>query len=123
MVKPFQFSRVPVIRFKNGMIDELPSFAALYGTRLAIVTGKSSFLKSYQAEKLFNDLKKSNCQWHLIIIPGEPTPDMIDDAVKQTGSEKIDLVIGIGGGSVLDAGKAISAMLYKTDSVRNIWKE
>jgi alcohol dehydrogenase class IV len=43
---------------------------------------------------------------------------MIDDAVRQTGSEKTDLVVAIGGGSVLDAGKAISAMLYKPDSVK-----
>ena len=31
--------------------------------------------------------------------------------------KNIDLVVGIGGGSVLDAGKAISAMMYRTESV------
>lgn len=117
MVKPFQFARVPAIHFKKGMIAGLPSLTDYYGKRLVIVTGKSSFLKTPQSEQLFSELKKVSAHWHLISIPGEPTPEKIDDAVKEMGSERIDLVIGIGGGSVLDAGKAISAMLYKPDSV------
>jgi alcohol dehydrogenase class IV len=52
------------------------------------------------------------------MIHGEPSPDMIDKAVKENGDEKVDLVIGIGGGSALDAGKAVSAMLFKSDSVK-----
>lgn len=118
MVKPFQFARIPAIRFKNGIISELPGVTDLYGKNLAIVTGKSSFLVSHQAEKLFSDLKKTSADWRLISIPGEPSPEMIDAAVELIGSQKVDLVIGIGGGSVLDAGKAISAMLYKPDSVK-----
>lgn len=100
------------------MIAGLPALAGYYGKRLVIVTGKSSFLKSLKAEKLFSDLKKASADWRLISIPGEPSCDMIDNAVQLIGSEKTDLVIGIGGGSVLDAGKAISAMLYKQDSVK-----
>jgi alcohol dehydrogenase class IV len=118
MVNPFQFARIPAIHFKNGIIAALPALTGYYGKRLVIVTGKSSFLKTPQSEQLFSELKKVPAHWHLISIPGEPTPEKIDDAVKEMGSEKIDLVIGIGGGSVLDAGKAISAMLYKPDSVK-----
>jgi alcohol dehydrogenase class IV len=42
---------------------------------------------------------------------------MIDESVRRLGDEKVDLVVAVGGGSVLDAGKAISAMLYKDESV------
>jgi alcohol dehydrogenase class IV len=118
MVKPFQFARVPAVHFKNGIIAELPRFARLYGNRLIIVTGKSSFLKSPHAEKFFFELKKASATWQLISIPGEPSPEMIDQAVQQIGDEKTDLVIGIGGGSALDAGKAVSAMLNKSISVK-----
>jgi alcohol dehydrogenase class IV len=118
MVKPFQFARIPVIHFKNGMISGLPDLIRPYGSRLIIVTGKSSFLKSTQAARLFSDLKNVSVSFSHVTIPGEPSPEMIDEIVQNTGNEQIDLVIGIGGGSVLDAGKAISAMLYKTVSVR-----
>lgn len=118
MVKPFQFARIPSVRFKNGGIADLPSLTDIYGKRLVIVAGKSSFLLSPQAEKLFTGLKKTSADWQLISVPGEPSPHLIDDAVSQIGRERIDLVIAIGGGSVMDAGKAISAMLYKTDSVK-----
>jgi alcohol dehydrogenase class IV len=117
MVKTFHFARLPSIMFKKGVIADLPGLTTLFGKKLLIVTGRNSFLKSHQAENLFNSLKKSAAEWRLITIPGEPSPEMIDNAVQQTGSEKTDLVVAIGGGSVLDAGKAISAMLYKRDSV------
>jgi alcohol dehydrogenase class IV len=118
MVKPFQFARIPAIHFGNGIIARLPGFARQYGSRLIIVTGKSSFIYSPAAENLFSDLKKGGASWNIITIPGEPSPEMIDDAIRQIGNERIDLVVAIGGGSVMDAGKAISAMLYKTDSVK-----
>ena len=53
----------------------------------------------------------------MVSIRGEPSPENIDQAVNRLTHEDIQLVIGIGGGSVLDAGKAISAMMYKSESV------
>jgi alcohol dehydrogenase class IV len=43
---------------------------------------------------------------------------MIDNASGRLKNEQIDAVVSIGGGSVMDAGKALSAMMYKTESVR-----
>ena len=118
MVRPFQFARVPAIHFKTGIISLLPEFARNYGSRLIIVTGKNSFLKSTQAARLFEDLKKAGAEWQHVSIGSEPTPEMIDQEASKTADRKTDLVIGIGGGSALDAGKAISAMLYKKESVK-----
>jgi alcohol dehydrogenase class IV len=118
MVKQFQFARIPSIHFGTGSIAKLPSFARQFGKRLIIVTGKGSFQNSPHAERLFSDLIKEGITWNHVMIHGEPSPDMIDKAVKENGDEKVDLVIGIGGGSALDAGKAVSAMLFKSDSVK-----
>jgi alcohol dehydrogenase class IV len=117
MVKPFQFSRLPKIYFRKGIFAELPSVIKTFGNRILIVTGESSFLDSAYSQRLFDDLQKRSIEYHLLTISGEPSPEIIDTAVKEYHNERIDLIAGIGGGSVLDAGKAVSAMMYKADSV------
>lgn len=117
MVKPFQLSRSPKILFKAGVINELPELISQFGTRIILVTGKNSFIHSVHYSKLQNDLKRNGIVFHSVTILGEPNPEIIDNAVKQFKSEKINVVVGIGGGSVLDSGKAISAMMYRSESV------
>jgi alcohol dehydrogenase class IV len=117
MVKPFQFSRLPRILFRNGMISELASIARKYGNKILLVTGKNSFLNSVQSEQLFHSLKKNGIGYEIFSVSGEPSPDLIDQAVKRFDSEAINLVVGIGGGSVMDSGKAVSAMMYRSESV------
>jgi alcohol dehydrogenase class IV len=117
MVKPFQFSRLPRIYFKSGLIAKLPSFVHEYGNRIVLVTGKSSFLGSAHALELFEALKKEGIAYFVLPVTGEPSPDIIDSATSAFRTEKIDLVAGIGGGSVIDSGKAISAMMDRSESV------
>ena len=117
MVKPFQFSRFPKIIFRNGIITELASIAYQYGNKIILVTGKDSFLNSIHSEHLFQSLRKRGIDWDILSFPGEPSPEIIDKAVKRFSSHVINLVVGIGGGSVLDSGKAVSAMMYRSESV------
>src|SRR5664279_2915079 len=117
MVKPFQFSRFPKIIFRNGIITELASIAYQYGNKIILVTGKDSFLNSIHSEHLFQSLRKRGIDWDILSFPGEPSPEIIDKAVKRFSSDVINLVVGIGGGSVLDSGKAVSAMMYRSESV------
>lgn len=117
MVKPFQFARVPRILFKRGILSELPSQAGAFGRRLALVTGKSSFMVSAPAVKLTESFKRNNIVCCHISIGKEPSPADIDKAVKDLTKTGIDLVVSIGGGSAIDAGKAISAMINKPESV------
>ncbi len=117
MVKPFQFGRIPKIYFKPGMISELPGLVEKYGNRIVLVTGKKSFMDSPNAERLFVGFEKTGISYHHVTISGEPSPDDIDGACRGIGNDEVNLVVGIGGGSVLDAGKAISAMLYKNEPV------
>jgi alcohol dehydrogenase class IV len=117
MVKPFHFARVPKIYFKNGIIGDLPAIVRLFCNRIVLVTGKNSFIQSEYASKLFHGFDIAGISYHIINIPGEPSPDFIDQAVKSFNNEDIKLVVSVGGGSVLDAGKAISAMMYESGSV------
>jgi len=117
MVNPFQFSRLPKIYFKNGMISGLPEIAGAFGKEIVLVTGKSSFLKSESADRLLHEFDRNGIGYHTISIPGEPSPPDIDIAVGDLKTIDIHVVIGIGGGSVMDAGKAISAMMHTSGSV------
>ncbi len=117
MVKPFLFAKVPQIIFRIGGISALPDQISSRGRRLALVTGKNSFTGSSAAEKLFDDLEKKKIDCHVISIHGEPSPDDIDNAVYALNDKSIDVVAGVGGGSVIDAGKAISAMINRSESV------
>jgi alcohol dehydrogenase class IV len=118
MVKPFQFARIPKIYFGNGKIADLPGIIRMYGNTIILVTGKRSFIQSVHAENLFHAFGLTGIKYQSVIISGEPSPDVIDQAVRKLNNEDIKVVVGIGGGSVLDAGKAISAMMFETESVK-----
>jgi alcohol dehydrogenase class IV len=101
------------------MISKLPGIAEGYGKNVIIVTGKGSFASSEYCERLLEELESRGIEYHIVSIPGEPSPDEIDDTVKRFDGAGIDLVTGIGGGSAVDAGKAISAMLGKKEPVKD----
>jgi alcohol dehydrogenase class IV len=119
MVKPFQFARIPEIHFGKAKIGELSGIINRYSKKIVLVTEKNSFIHSPYSEKLFYDFEKADIKYHLINICEEPSPEIIDKAVKELNNEDINLVVGIGGGSAIDAGKAISAMIYRTESVKD----
>jgi alcohol dehydrogenase class IV len=82
-----------------------------------LVTGKSSFMNSQYGAMLLSSFEENGIVVNRISISSEPTPERIDEAVLFCRFRKPDVVIAIGGGSVMDAGKAISAMLTQTGSV------
>ena len=117
MVKPFRLARVPQVLFRSGALADLPSTAAAFGRNILLVTGAKSFSSSRRAEVLLEKLHEHGLSVHHVPISGEPSPAMIDDASARFRDAGIDLVAGIGGGSVMDAGKAVSAMLKAEGSV------
>jgi len=90
----------------------------IYGSVIILVTDRVSFKGSTFAAELFESFQESGITCHHVVIPGEPSPGMIDSAVSKYRDFNINAVVGIGGGSVLDAGKAISAMMYRKESVK-----
>jgi alcohol dehydrogenase class IV len=117
MIIPFSIVRLPRIEFGVGSFDKLPDIAARFGTRLLIVLGARSFFASPYSESLFNRLRAVGCVWDTMQVRGEPSPELIDEAVAHRRGARIDAVIGIGGGSVLDAAKAIAGLLKPGNSV------
>lgn len=117
MIQPFSIGHLPRIEFGAGRISLLPGIAAGFGQLLLLVTGGQSFLRSNAWPKLRQGLAEKGCDWEHLSIEGEPSPEMIDHAVATWRQKPIDIVVGIGGGSVLDAAKAIAGLLRPGNSV------
>jgi alcohol dehydrogenase class IV len=114
---PFSISRLPRIIFGSGRINEVPTLAASYGQTALLVTGKQSFYASPRWQSFTQSLNVKGMRWLHFTVSGEPSPVLVDEAVKQFRGEAVDVVIGIGGGSVLDAAKAIAGLLPNGNSV------
>lgn len=117
MIPVFSIARLPRIEFGSGTLRKLPRIAASYGRRLLIVTGARSFVASPHGKALLAALKEQGASWEIMKVGGEPSPQFVDEAVARHKGDAIDAVLGIGGGSVLDAAKAVAGLLKPGNSV------
>lgn len=113
----FSIARLPRIEFGAGAIDKLPGIASSYGRRLLLVTGARSFAESEWGNALLRRLARAGLSWDTLRVEGEPSPRCVDESVARSRQAAFDVVIGIGGGSALDAAKAIAGLLRPGNSV------
>ena len=116
-ITPFSVSRLPRIEFGAGVFSQLPPLTRRFGTRALLVTGAQSFCSTSHWPDLIAALRKHGIAWEHVQVLGEPSPKLIDDAVRACRDTRFDVVIGIGGGSALDAAKAIGGLLQPSNSV------
>ena len=115
----FQLAKIPKILFGTGNIQYLDKEILQFGNNVLIVTGKASFSGKTKGMELFDNLSKSGITARYVTVESEPSVTLIDSVCQSFNSIAIDVVVAIGGGSVLDAGKAISAMLGTEGSVKD----
>jgi alcohol dehydrogenase class IV len=118
MVNDFVLNRVPRILFGYGKFSQLPELITTFGDNPLILTGRESFLRTEMAEGLIGTLKKSGINVTMEHVIQEPSPRIVDDMVKKYSAVSVPVVVSIGGGSVIDAGKAVSAMLPLKEPVK-----
>ncbi|MBL6929232.1 MAG: iron-containing alcohol dehydrogenase [Rhodospirillales bacterium] len=111
-IAPFSTARLPRIIFGDGAIDATPSEARAYGPRALVVTGRRS-LRGLPVWQSLNEALSI----HKVVVEDEPSPDLVDAAVARFRESGIDVVIGMGGGSALDAAKAIAGLIPTGNSV------
>jgi alcohol dehydrogenase class IV len=97
----FEFATATRIIFGEGTATTLPDLARSLGTRPLVVTGASPKRTAALRSALAAET---------IAVPGEPTVDLVRDGARRVHETARDVVIAIGGGSVIDAGKAIAAI-------------
>lgn len=116
---PFGFSRIPEIHFGVGTLSRLPGLLRSRGASGLLVTGASSFRKAPAFAGLAQSLSDAGLRYDVESVSGEPSPDFVDAVAAAYRPRQPAWVLAIGGGSAIDAGKAISAMLPQEGSVRD----
>jgi alcohol dehydrogenase class IV len=103
----FEFATASRIIFGPGTVREVGPTASKLGKHALLVTGRSTG----RAAPLAAELGTSGLSLSSFAVEGEPTLEMIRCGVDLARANGCDLVISFGGGSAIDAGKAIAALL------------
>jgi len=117
MVSSFSIAKLPRIEFGEDKFNLLPEIIRSYGTKVLFVTGARFLDETIHWKSLIEKLAGLGIHWQQFKVSGEPSPQLVDNAVEQFASEQFDVVVGIGGGSPLDAAKAIAGLLKVQTSV------
>ena len=103
----FEFATAHRVLFGPGPFRRAGTIAKELGRHALVVTGKSVA----RAQPLGELLTAAGMAWEVFPIAGEPTTHAVDAGVARARAARCDCVIGFGGGSALDAAKAIAGLL------------
>lgn len=117
-VMDFNFFSPQQLWFGAGNILKLPKAAFKYGQNVLLITGTSAFKSSTVFEELVQKFDRESIRVSMETISSEPGPDQIDRISEKYRMNLPDVVVAVGGGSVTDGGKAVSAMLTKAEPVQ-----
>ncbi|MGV9206108.1 MAG: iron-containing alcohol dehydrogenase family protein [Promethearchaeia archaeon] len=81
--------------------------------RVFLITGKTSLEKSGKLEEIRNILENEEIAWNQYQAGKEPTTDIVNTGKDLALEFESDIIVGVGGGSVLDTAKAIAGLTTK----------
>ena len=103
-MEAFEFATAGRVLFGAGRAADLPAMLAASGTRALVYTGASPDRHAELLDALSTPAT-------VFPVAGEPTVDLIRTAVAAARDHGADVVAAIGGGSVIDTGKAAAMLL------------
>lgn len=103
----FEFATATRIAFGRGAAQRIGAEAAALGRHAFVLTGA----RPERSIALLRRLEYHHVRHTLFRVAQEPTTDLVLEAVGQASASGCDMVIGVGGGSVIDTGKVVAALL------------
>ncbi|MGA2479738.1 MAG: iron-containing alcohol dehydrogenase [Spirochaetia bacterium] len=107
---PFILETPRTIQFGIGALQKLPSLVDGLGKRALLVTGTRWFAESGWRPRISDALGGRACG-NLCLPAGEPSGRSLTEAAAAAGRFSPDVLVAVGGGSVIDSAKALSALL------------
>ncbi|MBZ0292640.1 MAG: iron-containing alcohol dehydrogenase [Anaerolineae bacterium] len=102
----FEFATASRIIFGSGKLYDLRAIVAEMGTRVLVITATTVTRSS----SLLELLDEGHIPYSVFQVTEEPSVELVQAGIKQARQADCDLVIAMGGGSVIDTGKAIAAL-------------
>lgn len=121
-MKNFEFVSPTKIYFGSGKENDVGSILKEFGAnRVLIVIGKNSVIKSGLLERVVVSLGKASIPFELLRgVRANPTFDLVEEGLSIIRAHKIDFILAIGGGSVIDTAKCIAVNFYHNGGVKDI---
>ena len=113
MIHDFTFCNPTKIYFGKKALSNLPAELKNYGPNILLVYGKNSIKKNGlydQIIAMLNDAGKTVCE--LAGINSNPRYTQVEEGARLVREHNVDLILAVGGGSVIDCSKGISAAAY-----------
>ena len=99
MEDAFSLAPSPLVYFGAGKISVLPSVVKTFGSRVLLVTGAKSFTASRHYQNLLKEFNSQAISIEHLSVSVEPTPGIVDEAVKKTMPFGPAVIVAVGGGS------------------------
>jgi alcohol dehydrogenase class IV len=109
----FTFATASKILFATGAAERIPELAGTLGRRPCLVTGGSP----ERAQWLIDGLTQALREPLVVPVSGEPDTETVSASAKTARKAGCDVVIGLGGGSVMDTAKVVAALITNTDDI------
>lgn len=106
----FSFRSAPEIIFHSGSLQQTPTLVVRFGQRCLLVTGKHSLTQSGQLPTLLESLQHQGVTTTHFTVDGEPDLAIADAGAQMARDNHCDVVLAVGGGSVIDTAKAAAAL-------------
>jgi alcohol dehydrogenase len=107
----FRFIGPKKILFGKGTIEKIGEEMRVFGRRVMLVCGRKSMRRSGVLEKVESLLRSNNLEIILYeSVPPEPSLQVVDEGLKRAREYGCEVVVGLGGGSVMDVAKAVAGL-------------
>ncbi|MFB0526127.1 MAG: iron-containing alcohol dehydrogenase [bacterium] len=106
------------IIFGEGSLKRVGEEAKKFGEKVLIVTGKSSAKKSGSLDEVVNLVTSHNLRVEVFNkVEPDPSVETVEEGAKFAKKCAVDVVIGLGGGSPMDAAKGIALLMTNKGSI------
>ena len=120
MISPFKFILPTKIRYGTGIIRVLGEELTNLNARKAMVITDEGLVKSGLTHQIENIIKKEKIEFIVYDeIEANPKDYNVEDCAQEAIKESVDIIVAFGGGSSIDAAKAVAVLARQGGKVRD----